>query len=256
VLADVEQLLTDVQGPGAVDVIGDMIIVFDRDLNVVWTWDTFDHLDAGRKAVLGETCSNSGACPPFHLARDGNDWTHGNSVQETPDGNLLYSSRHQDWLIKIDYNHGDGGGDVVWRLGKDGDFQYASDDPYPWFSHQHDANFEILDPSVLLVFDNGNTRVAAEEGGHSRGQAIRLDEQSRTASLELNADLGVYSLAVGSAQKLRDGDYHFDAGFVLEDGKFVSYSVEVDPSGNPVYLAKADGPLYRTFRMTDLYRPR
>jgi hypothetical protein len=72
----------------------------------------------------------------------------------------------------------------------------------------------------------------------------------------LNADLGVYSLAVGSAQKLRDGDYHFDAGFVLEDAKFVSYSVEVDPSGNAVYVAKADAPLYRTFRMTDLYRPR
>jgi hypothetical protein len=99
-LAAVEQLLTDVQGPGTEDVLGDMIIVFDQALNVIWTWDTFDNLDVHRAAVLGETCPGSG-CPPYHLAETANDWTHGNSIQETPDGNLLYSSRHQDWLIKI-----------------------------------------------------------------------------------------------------------------------------------------------------------
>src|ERR1700730_8794967 len=61
-LADVEQILTDVQGPGPVDVIGDMIVVFDRDLNVIWTWDAFDHLDVKRAAVLGEKCVGISAC--------------------------------------------------------------------------------------------------------------------------------------------------------------------------------------------------
>ncbi len=50
-LADVEQILTDVQGPGPVDVLGDMIIVFDPNLQVLWTWDTFDHLDTARLAM-------------------------------------------------------------------------------------------------------------------------------------------------------------------------------------------------------------
>ena len=72
-------------------------------------------------------------CATHYLAADANDWTHGNAVVETPDGALLYSCRHQDWLIKIDYANGVGSGDVIWRLGKEGDFTYDSTDPYPWF---------------------------------------------------------------------------------------------------------------------------
>ena len=252
-LAGVEQILTDVQGPGPVDVLGDMIVVFDSNLNVVWTWDTFDHLDVTRKAILGETCGPVSACAPFYLAKTANDWTHGNALQQTPDGELLYSSRHQDWLIKVSYQNGTGDGHIIWRLGKDGDFQINSSDPWPWFSHQHDANFEFSDPSALLVFDDGNTRVTSI-GGNSRGQALRLDEQNRTASFILNADLGVFSLAVGSAQLLPDHNYHFDAGFVPE-GKGVAYSIEVDGTGHFVYEAKANAILYRTFRMTNLYTP-
>jgi len=253
-LADVEQILTDVQGPGPVDVIRDMIVVFDRDLNVVWTWDTFDHLDVTRTAVLGEKCGAISACAPFHLSKTANDWTHGNAVQQTPDGELLYSTRHQDWLVKISYSRGEGDGHVIWRLGKDGDFTYNSSDSYPWFSHQHDANFDSADPSNLLVFDNGNTRVTSQ-GGNSRGQVLRLDEQSRTASFILNADLGVNSIAVGSAQKLRDQDYHFDAGFVTESGSRFAYSFELNAAGEVVYKAKANTILYRTFRMTSMYEP-
>jgi arylsulfate sulfotransferase len=253
VLADVEQLLTGVQGAGQVDVLGDMIIVLDQELNIVWTWDTFDHLDVTRKAVLGETCLGSGACPPYLLAPDANDWTHGNAVQLTPDGNLLYSSRHQDWLIKIAYDNGNGDGHVIWRLGKDGDFQIVSSDPYPWFSHQHDGNFVLSDPSKLLVFDDGNTRVATLGSGHSRGQVFRIDDQAMTATPMVNADLGVYSVAVGSAQQLSNGDYHFDAGYVPVSGGAVAYSIEVDQNGNIVYNANANVPLYRTFRLNSIY---
>jgi len=58
-LADVEQVLINMQGPGAVDVLGDMIIVLDRNLQVVWTWDAFDHLNVRpRAATLGENLSS------------------------------------------------------------------------------------------------------------------------------------------------------------------------------------------------------
>ncbi len=253
-LADVEQILTDVQGPGAIDVIGDMIVVLDSDLNVVWAWDTFDHLDVTRTALMNEKCGAVSACAPFYLAKTANDWTHGNAISETPDGQLLYSSRHQDWLIKIGYDSGAGDGRVIWRLGKDGDFQFNSSDAWPWFSHQHDANYESSDPTKLMVFDDGNTRVASN-GGDSRGQVLVLDEKSRTASFALNADLGVFSMAVGSAQELRDGNHHFDAGFVADSNGRAAYSIEVDGSGNIVYAAKANTILYRTFRMTSMYSP-
>jgi len=254
-LADVEQILTNVQGPGPVDVIGDMIIVFDSQLNVLWTWDTFDHLDVTRKAVLGETCLLNGGCAPYNLAADANDWTHGNCISQTPDGNLLYSSRHQDWLIKISYANGTGDGHVIWRLGKDGDFTITSTDIYPWFSHQHDANFETANPSELMLFDDGNTRVATLGSGNSRGQVLQLDEPNRVASFVLNADLGVYSLALGSAQKLTDGDYFFDAGFVLGTTVASAFSIEVSASGQIVSEIEANALLYRSFRMADLYTP-
>ena len=258
-LAAVEQILTDVQGPGPVDIIGDMIIVFDSELNVVWTWDTFDHLDVKRPAVLGEVCTSAGGgCPPYNLAANANDWTHGNSIQQTPDGHLLYSSRHQDWLIKINYNQGLGDGGVIWRLGKDGDFRFNSDDPYPWFSHQHDANFLSSNPSTLLVFDNGNTRVAANQTGNSRGQVIHLDEQSRTADLVLNADLGVYSLALGTAQKTANADYNFNAGYVMDPSSPAgssAYTIHVNAAGKVVYKAKANAIVYRWIGMIDLYTP-
>ena len=90
VLAGVEQILTGVQGAGAVNVLGDMVVVLDPNLNVVWTWDAFDHLDTHRTATLGEQCLPN-ACPPLQLGRSANDWTHANAIEATPDGNLLVS---------------------------------------------------------------------------------------------------------------------------------------------------------------------
>jgi hypothetical protein len=254
-LASVEQILTDVQGPGPVDVIGDMIIVFDSNLNVIWTWDTFDNLDPHRAAILGETCAVAATCPPFILAKTANDWTHGNSVAQTPDGNLVYSSRHQDWVIKVFYDNGEGDGHIVWRLGKDGDFQIQSSDPYPWFSHQHDANFDPSDPTHLLVFDDGNTRITQQNQGYSRGQALQLDEPNRMATLILNADPGLFAYALGTAERLADGNYHFDFGYVIEPSGIHAYSVEFDPFGNVLYNTRASVPLYRSVRMTDMYTP-
>ena len=166
--------------------LGDIIIVLNNDLEVVWAWNSFDHLDVTRMATLNETCAPvGGGCPPFHNSQIANDWLHGNSVQQTPDGDLLYSARHQDWLIKIDYRFGEGSGNVIWRLGKDGDFQAISDDPYPWFSHQHDAGF-TPDGSLLTVFDNGNMRFSTDESTHSRGQVVddRRSQPDRNPSVE------------------------------------------------------------------------
>jgi arylsulfate sulfotransferase len=253
VLAAVEQVLSDVQGPGPVDVLGDMIVVMDKDLNVVWTWDTFDNLDVHRSAILREKCPAAG-CPPFYLAATSNDWTHGNALQGTPDGNILYSTRNQDWVIKISYQNAAGDGHIVWRMGIDGDFQINSDDPFPWFSHQHDPNFQAANPQRLMVFDNGNTRVASMKG-NSRGLVLMVDEQNRVVTPVLSADLGVYSAAVGSAQRLRDGDYQFDAGLVQENNTLDAYSIETNARGEIQYKVNQNTSLYRIFRMTDLYTP-
>ena len=250
VLAGVEQMMTDVQGPGTYNVLGDMIIVLDDNMQVIWFWDTFDHLDVRRGAILGQTCA-AGGCPTLFLSADAKDWVHGNAITYTPDGNLLYSSRHQDWAVKIHYANGTGSGAVIWRLGKDGDFRYISDDPWPWFSHQHDVEFDTGDYSTLTVFDNGNTRFASDQTARSRGQVIRLDELRRTAHLLVNADLGGFAFALGNAQPLEGGTYHFEVGWVL--GTVLSHAVEVNESGRTVYSLEVAGPVYRALRMRDLY---
>jgi hypothetical protein len=249
VLGGVEQILTNVQGAAPVDVLGDMIIVLSPDLQVLWTWDTFDHLDPTRLATLDDQCV-AGGCPPLFLSTTANDWTHGNAVSQTPDGNLLYSSRSQDWVIKIDYENGQGLGDIMWRLGPGGDFQLNATGPSPWFTHQHDPQF-LDDNTTMTLFDNGNVRNLADPTQNSRGQVLTVNEQTKIANLDLNVDLGAFSVALGAAQKLPNGDFHFDLGY-LADG---TYAVEVSAAGQTVYSLHALAPEYRSFRMPDLYNP-
>jgi arylsulfate sulfotransferase len=249
-LASTEQLMTGVQDPGTVDVLGDMIVALDNQLQVVWAWDAFQWLDPKRKATLNETCTPAGGgCPPFSLAPVANDWLHGNSLDLTADGNILYSARHQDWVIKINYDSGTGDGSILWRLGKDGDFTVTGD-PYPWFSHQHDPGI-IPGTNLLTVFDNGNLRYDADSSAHSRGQVLQLDETNRTATLMLNADVGAYSYALGSAHRLNDGNFHFDLGIIRPAN--TARSVEVNQQGAIVYGLDAASAEYRTFRLRDLY---
>lgn len=248
VLAGSERVLSDVQGPGPVTIVGDMILVLDKDWQVKWVWDSFDHLDVTRKALLDEKCPL--LC--YTTAPIANDWLHSNSVTYSPaDGNLLLSVRHQDWVIKIDYRDGAGTGEILWRLGKDGDFTMDSADPYPWFSHQHDVSYEPGSAQRITLYDNGNTRqLFPNATSNSRGQVLQIDETARTATLKLNADLGGYSSALGSAQKLSDGSYHFTSGLLSSAH---SQSVGVNPDGSLNFVLQNQAPTYRSFRMSSLY---
>ena len=241
-LAQTERL-SNAQGPNT-DVLGDMILVLDADLQFQWAWDAFDHLDVTRKAVLNETCTNGPVCVILNAAT-ANDWTHSNSVAITPDGNMLLSARHQDRLYKIAYANGTGDGHVIWILGKDGDFHWQSSDPYPWFSHQHDAQFESA--GVISLYDNGNTRIEAAGQGHSRGQALQIDEVNRLVTLSLNADLENYSPALGSAQLLSNGNYEFGSGIV--NSLAVAEGDEVSPGGSIAATLRANAITYRVFRL-------
>jgi arylsulfate sulfotransferase len=241
------EVISGVQGGGPdTDILGDVILWLDSNLQLRWFWNGFDHLDVARKAVLNETCSTGqGGCVVLKAAV-ANDWTHCNSVAIAPDGNIILSSRHQDWVYKIAFQGGTGDGQVIWRLGKDGDFTWNSSEAFPWQSHQHDAEYDGKG-NVISLYDNGNTRIG-QFGGNSRGQVLRVDETNHTVSILISADLGVFSAAVGSAQKLSNGDYWFGSLW-LNDPQ----SVEVNPSGAIVgHLEKAQ-PTYRTFRLRDMY---
>jgi len=290
-----------------VDIIGDMIIVLDTNWQVKWYWDAFDpahggngysKLPVGRPAVLGETCGNStSGCPPIFLLNPGtiaplaHDWLHANSLYYWPDsggpknqGDIIWSSRHQDWVFKIDYRDGDGSGNIIWRMGPSGDFifQNAYNDPWPWFSHQHDAGIENGGAGPMTIFDNGNTRVSqptASTGGmpglgsacgpndcHSRGMAVAFDEKAMIVTVSPNGvslDLGAFSTAMGSAQMLADGNYFFENPLVLINlSTTVGYSMEIGPTpavpqvGAANVLLNLAGPQhYRGWQLPSLYFP-
>ena len=225
---------------------GDMLMVLDEDLQVVWAWNAFDHLDVKRPPILGELCG-PGPCPLIGAV----DWLHENAVSWSPaDGNLLISVRTQDWLIKIDYARGRGDGHVIWRLGQGGDFSVISSDPSPWFSHQHYPHY--LDDSTLLLFDNGNTRSVSDPTAHSRGQVWRLDEKAMTATLVVNLDAGNYSPELGTADRMPNGNYVLDSG--SQGGGLFGQSIEMLPDGTRVYVQEVANSDYRSFRLSSLYR--
>jgi arylsulfate sulfotransferase len=287
VIADIEKIFpAGTQGSTSslpVDIQGDIVVVLDTNWQVVWYWDSFDPAGGGngypklpvsRAAILGETCvSLQDLCGPVYLAGKGtapkaNQWLHGNSLYYIPqNGDILMSLRSQDWLIKIDYSNGTGTGNVRWVMGNGGDFTFnnVNEDPWPWFSGQHDASYANNGAGPLTVFDDGNTRRANPPLGlgegcspsycTSRGMALTVDETTMTVTPILSQYLGETSRAYGSAQLLSNGNYYFDAGIV---GKY-SYGLEVLPMPDAIigYILYSDqGPnSYRAYRMANLYQP-
>ena len=262
VMASVEGMYpAGTQGSTApVDILGDIVVVLDENWQVVWYWNAFDHLDVSRAATLGDICTTSDVgCPPLMLASTANDWLHANSIgYSSTDDNLIVSLRAQDWVIKIDYRDGTGTGNVIWRLGPQGDFSMNSNDPYPWFTHQHDVLYEPGSATLMSIYDNGNTRVAQDPSltENSRGQVLLVDEANRSVTLTLNQDLGVYAQAFGSTQLLQNGNYAFMSGWVNPGLLQSAQDLEVSPNGTVEFqLRSRPASAYRSFRMGSFYIP-
>lgn len=283
-----------------VDILGDVIVVLDQNWNAVWYWDAFDptggnsgypQMPVSRTAVLNEECSGPKAgCLTLFLLGSGvsprvHDWLHGNSVYywphdgaappSTAPGDLIFSVRHQDWVLKISYQDGAGSGDILWRMGPSGDFALNNtyNDPWPWFSHQHEVAIEQNGLGVMDMMDNGNTRISApgqSTGGvpglgsncvpndcNSRGMALTMNESGLQVTPVLAVNLGVFSTAMGSAQLLADGNYYFLAGSAFANSVETGFDIQIQPApgtgtGTPV-MNISGPPAYRSWQMPSLY---
>jgi arylsulfate sulfotransferase len=301
VLADIEKIFPPgTQGDTTglpVDIVGDIIIVLDANWQVVWYFDTFEHdtgpqqLDITRPAVLNETCySGFGGCPPLFLTGNGvapkaHDWLHGNTIYYWPTpqdgstkGDILFSSRHQDWVLRISYQDATGDGHIIWRMGPGGDFTFnnVNGDPWPWFSHQHEVAMENDGAGPMSIFDNGNTRVSnpgVSTGGtpglgtacgpadcNNRGMALNVDETTMQVTPVLSQDLGYFSSAMGSAQLLYNGNYFFLPALVaLGANHIVSFNMQLLPTGgsvNATTVLNVEGTeVYRSWQMPSMYAP-
>ncbi len=193
----VNSVRPEIENGTTVDVLGDALIDLDTNLNPVWVWDTFDHLDVNRHPVSVL------------------DWTHSNAIlYSATDGNLLLSMRHQNWIIKIDYNNGKGAGDILWHLGYQGDFALVGGiDPTDWFSGQHGPSFTTANTAGtfgLALMDNGDFRTypagvtCADTGApscpYSTAQVLNIDETAKTATFAFHNTTPIYSFFGGNAE--------------------------------------------------------
>lgn len=139
--------------------------------SVIYEWRSWEHLDLDEDII----------CPLESRV----EWTHGNTLNVTPEGDLIVSYR----IISVVGIVGKTSGDFKWKWGP-GEVD-----------HQHHPTW--LDSGRLLIFDNGFHR---PRSSHSR--VIEVDPGTNEIAWEYtgNPALSFYSQAVSSSERLANGN--------------------------------------------------
>jgi hypothetical protein len=112
------------------------------------------------------------------------EWTHSNSIDVTPDGSWLFSTRQTSRVGLIDTS-----GKLVWKYG------------FPDVSHQHHAT--VLPNGNVQIFDNGMHR-----RGVPRSSVVEVDPKtSQTVwSYTANPEVQFLSANISSAERMAGGN--------------------------------------------------
>ena len=235
-------------------VLGDVIVDLDQNMQPVWVWNEFNHLDPNRHPLLFP------------------DWTHTNALlYSKDDGQIIVSVRNQNWILKVNYVNGTGDGRVLWHLGEGGDFALQNGvDPTDWQYAQHGPNIFSANTSGIFslgAMDNGNDRIfpaGVTCGGSGAPPCLystipvwQISESAKTATLTFHQILpaNLYSNFAGNAEQLANGNVEYD---LANTGAtpFTSDVFEVTQQDNPqtVWTMHVSGTyLYRAFRIPSLY---
>jgi arylsulfate sulfotransferase len=242
-----------------VTVTGDVLIDLDQNHKPVWLWNEFDHLDINRRPYMYP------------------DWTHTNAIlYSADDGNLIISIRHQNWLVKIDYNNGTGAGDIFWHLGLEGDFALLNangstdTNAADWFFAEHGPSFATSNTTgdfSLALFDNGDDRDVTVVAGGTCGvtgqpacfstvSVLNLDETAKTATLAFNPTTPNYSFFGGNAEVLQNGNVEYDeaSSTPLPKNNAAIFEVTQSSPSQTVWQMQITGQYaYRGMRIPSLY---
>ncbi len=206
-------------------IIGDTIVEFTRDGEIVRDIKLFDLLDPYR---IGYGLND----PFWHMRgyEGGVDWAHANGIAyDASDNSYLVSVRHQDALIKVDRETGD----LKWILGTHAnwgerwrDLLLTPDDGLEWQYHQHDPS--VTHEGTFMVFDNGNNRAVPFEPktppGKNHSRAVEFAVDPATMAVEQIWSYGdggedpIYANFVSGAYRLPDtGNVFVTFGGVITD---------------------------------------
>ena len=196
-------------------VVGDTIVEFTPEGDIVWNWNTFDYLDPMRIGYqLLDTYWHTRGFPN-HL-----DWTHGNGVTyDHHDDSIIVSLRHQDAIIKIDRKTKE----IIWILGDPAGWEGELKDKLlkpthdlRW--HYHGHNPRVTGENQFVMYDNGICRAlpfhgpsAAPHECFSRAIEYQIDPDKMEVSevwvsSSDESEDRVISWAMGDAHRLPQTD--------------------------------------------------
>lgn len=196
-------------------IVGDRILEFTREGEIVWSWDAFDHLDINRIGYNALEAYWHVRGFPEH-----GDWTHGNGVcYDERDDSVIVSLRLQDALFKIDRKSGQ----IKWILGDHSDWSpelqaklltpQGEGFRWPWHGH----NPRVTSDGTIVMFDNGIlgarpfTPPKAPHETFSRGVEYLVDEDAMTVrevwtSARDDSAVKERTWAMGDAHRLEESD--------------------------------------------------
>lgn len=189
-------------------------------------WSPFDHFNIADLDSASRTGANV-------------NWTHGNSLDRAPDGNILVSFRNLGEITKIDAHSGA----VLWRLGGKRSYFLFEGTAAPAFTGQH--NIRSCGSGALVLLDN------LGDPAQSRAERYLVDEAGWTARLDrsMGSSPGVVTSIGGSVQDLPGGRTLVSFGTA---GRVEEY----DASGQVVWKIEGNpGYIFRAQRIRSLYHP-
>jgi len=216
--------LSGVGGLADAAVTGTVVQHLDAAGGPLFEWSPFDHFeitDVDQETRSGPTVN----------------WTHGNALDLTADGNLLISFRSLNEVTKVDTRTGT----VLWRMGGLRN-EFTFPDSGPPFLGQHGVRAA---PGELVLLDN----LGHVEG--SRGERYVVDEATRSARLT-----GTYIPTFATRAGLGGTTQNLPGQHTLVafgDGGVVQ---EYDSDGSVVWEIEGDpGYVFRAQRIRSLYHP-
>ena len=208
------------------EIYADYLVEMTTDGQTVWEWHSWEHLDP--------------ATTPITVVQEfRHEWTHGNTVSEMPNGDIVVSFRNISTVAILDR----GTGEVTWRLGA------------PPLAQQHAPT--PLPNGNLLLFDNGTHRLDAPLP-YSRVLEIDLTTKEIVWSYQARPPMDFFSPYISNAQRLANGNT------LICEGNF-GRLFEVTPEGelvweyvNPYFGRYANMPespetnnVFRAFRYSE-----
>ena len=158
-------------GHGGVGMLGDTVREVTPSGEVVYEWNSWEYLDVEEDRI----CFLEGRA----------EWTHQNTLNVTPDGDLVVSFRQTDTVGIVDR----ASGKFRWKWGRGN------------ISHQH--NPTMLPNGRVLIFDNG-----PHKSGFTHSRVIEVDPANNEIAWEYRGDppISFYSYHISGSERQPNGN--------------------------------------------------